>query len=110
MATFTIIPSYSANLATQPIVRKAVFGEGYQQRVAKGINTQPRSWSLTFNGDATRLDPVEAFLANEDGVTSFTWTPPTGAAGVWVCSGWSRGINGSGDETVSAVFEEVFGE
>lgn len=110
MSTFTYTPSYSVNLSTRPRVRSAQFGDGYTQRVADGINASPRIWSVTFNGDAARLDPIDTFLANEGGVTSFVWVPPTGVTGKWLCSEWSRNIAGYNDETLSATFTEVFGE
>lgn len=110
MATFTILPSYSVNLTTKARVRNSQFGDGYSQRVADGINTQTRMWSLRFQGGAARLDPVESFLQAEGGITSFNWTPPVGSAGKWVCSEWSRSISGYNKEVLTATFSEVFGE
>jgi len=40
VATFTWIPSVGANLSIRPIVRRVAFGDGYEQRLAFGINTQ----------------------------------------------------------------------
>jgi phage-related protein len=39
------------------------FGDGYEQRLAFGINTQPQLWSLEFRG-RTSLDAaaIDAFL------------------------------------------------
>nr|NDG08510.1 phage tail protein [Oxalobacteraceae bacterium] len=46
MATFTWTPSVGANLSIRPNVRRVAFGDGYEQRLAFGINTQPQVWSL----------------------------------------------------------------
>jgi len=110
MATFNFPLSYSANLSVKPRVRTASFSDGYEQRVADGINTKLRVWSVNFNGDAATINPIEAFLDDKGGVTSFDWTPPTGIAGKWLCSEWNRSIEDYNNESLSASFKEVIGE
>jgi len=39
----------------KPRVLKAQFGDGYEMRVADGINNTPREWSLSFN-NRTKAD------------------------------------------------------
>lgn len=48
---------------TRSRVRRVAFGDGYEQRLAFGINTQPQLWSLEFRG-RTSLDAaaIDAFL------------------------------------------------
>ncbi len=53
MATFTWTPSVGANLSMRPTVRRVAFGDGYEQRLAFGINTQPQVWSLEVWGRTT---------------------------------------------------------
>lgn len=109
MPTFTYTPSYGAALKTQPRVRKAQFGDGYSQRVADGINNAPRVWSLTFGKrTAADIDAIEAFLVTQAGTAYFTWTPPRGAVGKWICTTWDRGVDDVNNERLSATFEEVF--
>lgn len=110
MATFTYSPAYSANLTVQPKVRTAVFGDGYQQRVGDGINTIRRMWGLTFTGLVANVDSVESFLKTANGVDSFDWTPPDEASGKFICKSWSRSKDTYGVDTLTATFEEVFGE
>jgi len=38
-----------ASETPKPRVLKAQFGDGYEMRVADGINNTPRTWSLAFN-------------------------------------------------------------
>ena len=104
--TFTYIPTYGASEQTKPRVRAANFGDGYEQRVADGINTTKRVWTLTFSKSAADMATVVAFLANEGGLTAFTWTPPRGASGLWVCREWTSPVN-DGYDTLNVTFEEV---
>ena len=110
MTTFTAIPSTGVNLTSAFKVNTAQFGDGYSQRVADGINANARSWSVSFTNQATAIDAIQAFLDTEAGVTSFTWVPPVGYSGKWLCESYSRSIDDFDNETLSATFTEVFGE
>lgn len=109
MATFTWIPDWGAQEQHRPRVRRVQFGDGYQQRSADGINTKPRSWTLTFGGrtDAERTAILD-FLNARGALEAFDWTPPSGAAGKWVCEQWSRTATTYGATTIQATFSEVF--
>ena len=110
MSTFTHVPSVGVNLSAKFKVRKSEFGGGYQQRVGDGINTIARSWSVSFSNDATTIDTIQAFLDNDKGIASFTWVPPVGVSGKFICEGYSRSISDYDSETLTATFNEVFGE
>jgi len=110
MTTFSVEPTYGAQVKKAPKVRLSVFGDGYQQRVGDGINRTARVWTLNFVGDKSAIDAIDLFLATEDGITSFTWTPPTGAVGKWLCSEWNNAIIEYNHWTLNATFSEVFGE
>lgn len=110
MATFTYIPQYGVQVDKSPRVRTAQFGDGYAQRVADGINTLPRRWSLSFEGPLADIQVIDAFLAARGGVESFDWTPVNGAAGKWVCSQWSITETSFEWQTLNCSFEEIFGE
>lgn len=109
MSTFTYIPVYGATETTRARVLKAQFGDGYTQRVADGINTQPRTWSLSFSKTQADIETILTFLRTEGGVTSFTWTPPRGAVGKWICEEWNIAVN-DGYDALTVQFVEVFGE
>lgn len=110
MPTFTWLPEYGADVEIKPKVNRAVFGDGYEQRVRDGINTKARTWNLTFMKSASDIDLIDSFLSNEAGAGSFDWIPPRGATGKWVCDTWKRGISNPGYETITTTFREVFGE
>ncbi|MDP3322640.1 MAG: phage tail protein [Hydrogenophaga sp.] len=107
MSEFTWQPAYNASVTKAPRVNTAVFGDGYQQRTADGINTTLQAWQLTFQLAKTDIDAIDAFLVSKGGVASFTWTPGTGAEIKAVCREWSRNMISPRAESLSAKFEQV---
>ncbi len=109
MASFTWIPSIGAALSLKPLVHKVTFGDGYEQRLAFGINTKPEVWSLEFRGrtttDATAIDN---FLRARGAVEAFDWTTPSGLTAKFVCEDWSRTIEEPNIEHIRATFRQVF--
>lgn len=109
MSTFTWSPTYNTAVSNKPRVKTTKFGDGYQQRIADGINSSPRSYSNTFQKKRTEMDTIEAYLKLQNGVSSFDWTPPYATAGKWICPSWSR-VYKDGYDTLTATFEEVYGD
>jgi len=72
-----IIPDRGVSVSQTPRILKAVYGDGYEQRVAAGINNLPEEWSLTWN-NATKANAnkIIKFLEDQNGVTAFGWYPP----------------------------------
>lgn len=110
MTEFIYCPAPGASQEITPKVRTAVFGDGYQQRVGDGINTLPRKWSLTFTRRTADIDAIEEFLTDAGGIESFSWTPPSGLPGLWICKSWVRNLPHTAAQSISATFEEVFGD
>jgi phage-related protein len=109
MATFTFTPSFTADLEEQPIVKSVRFGDGYEQRLAYGLNTQPKKWSLQFaNRNDTERDNILTFLRARGGTESFDWTDPNGYAAKWLCRGWNTSQVSCNFNNISATFEQVF--
>lgn len=109
MATFTFIPSVGAAVDMAPAVRSVKFGDGYEQRVAFGLNTQPEAWSLEFRGlPQSSAAAIDTFLRARRGVDAFDWISPAGTAGKFICRSWSRSIDEPNIESVRARFEQVF--
>ena len=109
MATFTWIASTGASLTIRPNVRRVAFGDGYEQRLAFGLNTQPEVWTLEFraltNANASAID---TFLRLHGAVRPFDWTTPSGLTGKFICEEWSRSIDEPNIETIRANFKQVF--
>ena len=110
MATFVWIPDYGSQEQHKPRVRRVQFGDGYQQRSADGINTDPATWVLSFgNRSDAESQAIVDFLAARGGVEAFDWTPPRGSSALkWICPQWQRAPTNYGSWTVSATFEQVF--
>jgi phage-related protein len=109
MATFTWTPSIGAQVAMRPNVRRVAFGDGYEQRLAFGINTQPEVWSLEFRGRTTAdAAAIDAFLRARGAVQAFDWTSPAGTVGKFTCEEWGRTVDEPNVETVRATFKQVF--
>ena len=109
MATFTTAPDYGVQMSVKPRVRLAAFGDGYSQRVADGINTQPEEWSLTFSARTTsERDTILAFLEARNGWESFDWTSPAGTTGKFICPEWTYTPANTATHTITAKFQQVF--
>lgn len=109
MATFTYTPSFSASEQSQPRVRRVQFGDGYEQRLRYGLNTDPKLWRLSFaNRTDSERDNILAFLEARAGSESFDWTPPRGTAGKYICMQWSVEMTSYNNNTLQAEFVEVF--
>lgn len=109
MATFTYTPDYGAQVSVKPRVRIAQFGDGYEQRIADGINVRAQVWSLQFtNRTDTEAGNITTFLEARNGVEAFDWTPPNGSAIKVVCREWSKTVTRYNLNSVSATFQQVF--
>lgn len=105
--TFNYRPDYESTLAQQPAVITTKFGDGYEQRVAVGINNNPEKWSLAFTVGNPVLPDALAFLQARKGVESFYWANPYGTTNVYVCRNWTLS-RGPGKQTLTMDFEQVF--
>ncbi len=109
MAIFTWIPSIGASLTLKPTVRRAAFGDSYEQRQAFGINTQTEVWALEFRGQTNaQASAIDTFLRARGAVQAFEWTTPSGVSGRFVCDEWSRVVEEPNVESVRATFRQVF--
>jgi phage-related protein len=109
MATFTWTPSFEATESSRPRARVARFGDGYEQRLRFGLNTDPKEWDLTFSERTdTERDQISDFLEARGAVESFDWTPPRGTAGKYVCEDWQITLRACNLNTIRAKFREVF--
>ena len=71
-----INPDRGLKADQQPRVLTADYGDGYQQRVAAGINNTPESWNLTWrNRTSAEANKIVGFLETQAGVTAFDWYP-----------------------------------
>jgi phage-related protein len=110
MAVFTWLVDANPSHSKKPRVTNIKFGDGYEQRIRYGINTNPQSWEVSFaNRDETEANEIDAFLDEQGGVTAFDWTPPGQAVALkFKCQQWNK-VAGKGNFfSITASFEQVF--
>ena len=109
MATFTWSPSYEPTEVSKPRVRRFQAGDGYEQRIRFGLNTDPKDWNLSFNERSnTERDEILTFLEARGAYESFDWTPPRGSSGKFVCAEWQLTMRAYNFNTIQATFRRVF--
>ena len=88
-----VIPDKSLSRSATTSVRVAKFGDGYQQRVADGLNSIAALFSITLaNRSKTDIDDIVAFFELNRGVTSFNFTTYSGNTGTTPSSGASHAV------------------
>jgi phage-related protein len=105
---FTWSPDLGARRNSKPAVKPTKFGDGYEVRVANGINTAPAKWTMRFTRNYAEVGAAFAFLEIQAGITSFTWTDPLNVTAVYICREWDMAQNQFGVYELSCVFEQVF--
>lgn len=110
MSTFTWLVDANPVQTKRPRVNSIRFGDGYEQRVSHGINTNPQVWDVSFsNRDEDESTEIDEFLDSLGGISSFDWVPPgQDTARKFKCQEWSK-VAGKGNfYSISAKFEEIF--
>ena len=70
-------PDKSMTRTSKPTIHLAKFGDGYEQRLANGINNLVETYAISFNNRTKEeIDDIVAFFENKGGVTAFTYTVP----------------------------------
>ena len=107
-------PDKNMSAKSTPKVRATDFGDGYQQRIAAGINNLEQSYSVAFsNRTKEEIDDIVAFFVSKGGVANFTFTIPdsnnSGETAIKViCETWGQ-IYRTGDYySCSASFKRVY--
>ena len=98
-------------LNKEPKVDAVKFGDGYEQRIAKGINNNPQAWAMAYTGrGATDINSVYDFLEARNGVEAFEWTPRGEATPrQFVCRKWTRRFDHFDVvQAINFTLEEVF--
>lgn len=78
MATFTYIPDWGASPELTPSIKKAGFGDGYEQRAENGLTPYLPTWNLQFSRRTeTEAKAIAAWLqTNKAATVPFQWAPP----------------------------------
>lgn len=106
-------PSYSSQIMHSPRILRLKFGNGYEQRIEDGINSNLISLDLTFeNRDENEATSILHFLQERNGKESFVYNVPSiysrnTFATRYLCSSWNSIYNFYKNYTIRATFEEV---
>lgn len=75
--TLIATPDKSMSKSVSPRVLTAKFGDGYEQRIANGINSIDETYSLTFKTRTKEdIDDIVVFLDAQKNVSKFLFTMP----------------------------------
>ncbi len=101
-----------------PKVHTITFGDGFEQRIADGINNLPQTMSVTFNTrPKAEIDALVDFFEDLNGVTKFQMTIDKDSAGSntsttetikVVCKSWDQTWDYDNFYSLSATFERVY--
>ena len=96
----------------QPIIHSITFGDGYEQRVANGINNLQQTMSVTFNTrPKAEIDDLVAFFESLGGVSKFQMTIDDSNGNETikvVCKRWTQSWDYDNFYSLSATFERVY--
>ena len=113
MATFpNIEPSFPVRKISKPNIRTVKFGDGYEQRLVRGLAANKRYHvvSLVFNMSQTDANTINTFLnARFDDQDAFQYTiGGESSARNFKCTRRSASIPVNNRVTMNLTFEEVF--
>jgi len=70
-------PDKNFTKKVEPTVLRIQFGDGYEQRIAEGINSLKETFNVAFtNRPKAEIDDIIAFFDNKKGTTAFNYTIP----------------------------------
>jgi len=68
-------PDRGFTQSNETVVFRAEFGDGYEQRVANGINNIKQKFEMAFvNRPKDEIDDIVDFFAGKNGATAFNYT------------------------------------
>ena len=109
------IPDKTMNRKTSPKRYVANFGDGYEQRIAQGLNPLQETYTVTFNTrPKAEIDDIVAFFDSKQGVTNFSFTiPDTNGVGnettiKVICDDYSISYDYDDFYSCSAQFKRVY--
>lgn len=107
--------SYNAKIDNKPRIRYNQFGNGYQQRIPDGLNTNLVEFNLTFE-NRSELETVSIlyFLRQRNGQESFIYNLPTiysksstDLSTRFICPEWGSSYISYNNYTIDCKFIEV---
>jgi len=111
----TVVPDKGLSLSNTPKVHLATFGDGYEHRIADGINNLPQTFSLTFTTrPKAEIDDIVDFFESKGAVTAFDYTVSDSNSGgnertvKVVCATWNQTWDFDNFYSLTATFRRVY--
>ena len=109
------VPDKNFSKKVKPTVLKITFGDGYEQRVAEGLNPLRETFNVSFNNrPKAEIDDIVAFFDNKQGTEKFDYTiPDTNSGGSEktikvVCEDYTQTYAYDNFYSCSATFRRVY--
>ena len=108
-----IAPDKSLTKTSTPKVHVAKFGDGYEQRIAKGINNKQEQFNVSFeNRTILEIDNIVKYFDDILGVTCFSFTIPATSGTIKtckvVCETYNRTYSYNNFNSLTATFRRVY--
>lgn len=110
-----IVPDKGLSSTETPKVLMASFGDGYEQRIANGINALDQKFSLSFKTRTKEeIDDIIAFFVAQKGVTAFNYVVSDSNVGgsettyKVVCDNWTKNYAYDNFYSATAKFRRVY--
>jgi len=121
ITTATIRPDNDLTRNAKPQVRTSRFGDGYEQRAAKGINHIEETYKINMkNRERTVADDIVQFFEDKGAVSSFDFTIPDANSSTndsdgspvttikVVCTSWALQYGNANHYNVTAQFKRIY--
>ena len=93
VGSLQVRPDKGLTRQSTPRVLRVQFGDGYEQRVAEGLNPMQETYNISYaNRPKAEIDDIAAFMDDKKGVTKFDYVIPD--------------TNNSGETTIKVVCEQ----
>lgn len=110
-----VIPDKGITRSNEPNVILSEFGDGYEQRLANGINNLKQEFSVNFaQRPKDEIDDITTFFESKKGAISFDFTvPDTNSSGSEdtvkvVCSTWQQTWDYDEFYSLTATFRRIY--
>ena len=114
VGSLQVLPDKGLSRQSTPRVLKVQFGDGYEQRIAEGLNSCQESYQISYsNRPKAEIDDIAAFMDEKKGVTSFNYViPDTNNGGETtikvVCDQYNLVYVNDSSYTFTATFRRVY--
>ena len=114
VGSLQVLPDKGLTRQSTPRVLKVQFGDGYEQRIAEGLNSSQENYQISYsNRPKAEIDDIAAFMDEKKGVTSFNYViPDTNNGGETtikvVCDQYNLVYVSDSSYTFTATFRRVY--